>query len=344
MSLSWGLILCVSHKHNITLVSSQDKVYTFYTTLFNIGSLVWFSEDLSKIGNDRNNLLTIQSKNISRSFLEKLITMQDYFKNKLWVDIPENFIDNIMQQVSIKPMIHSQSLSVSKYTNQESTQLRPRLKRKRTDNETDRDFVPLREAVGAYSLSRGRAAPDKLLDLEYNNYVIGNYISKYESNMVEFKSFSETYLPNQGSREIIEKYVIGFLNSQQGGDIYFGIENNSRISGTLKSVNISQQIDRINQQIIDVLNNCRPYIDPKLYSVQFHNVYRETDSDKSKPVQDRWVVQIHVNPSNNSELYVTSHGQIFIRQLSSTIELSVDQIRELRQSRNINTLRGDSRR
>ncbi len=293
--------------------------------------------------------------------------MRDYFKNKLWADIPENFIDNILQQLSIKP-------TISEYIDQENTQLRPRLKRKRIDSEpdeslirtfdpsrersqshvkgmlrfasdsADRDKVPLKKTVGAYSPSRGRAAPDKLPDLDCNNYIIGNYISKYESNTIEFKSFSETYLPNQGSREIIEKYVIGFLNSQQGGDLYFGIENNSRISGTLKSVNISQQIDRINQQIIDVLNNCRPYIDPKLYSVQFHNVYHETDSDKSKPVQDRWIVQIHINPSNNSELYVTSHGQIFIRQLSSTIELSVDQIRELRQSRNINTSRGDSRR
>jgi hypothetical protein len=162
-------------------------------------------------------------------------------------------------------------------------------------------------------------------------FILGEECKLQESSSVEFKSFKNTILPTIDTCDIIEKYSIGFLNSQREGIILFGIEDNSIVSGTIKQLDKEpSQKDRIQRQIASVLNRCKPYIEPKLYSVEFYDVWNPQTQEYEK---DKWVVGIKIQSVNNNIIYSTTDNKVYIRELSRTIQLTNQQVNSLQYSR-----------
>lgn len=150
-----------------------------------------------------------------------------------------------------------------------------------------------------------------------NVFILGEKFNQTESLTTEFKSFATVQLPTSMGSDIMENYIIGFLNSGYGGTLYFGIEDNSVISGTIKST-VQNQTDLIQRNLSDRLRKCT-FIDPKLYKVEFYSVWNPKNQQMC---DDRFVVCIKVQAVNNGIIYYNSKNIVYIKELTTLRQLS----------------------
>jgi hypothetical protein len=154
-----------------------------------------------------------------------------------------------------------------------------------------------------------------------NVFILGEKFNQTESLTVEFKSFATVQLPTSMGSDIMENYIIGFLNSGYGGTLYFGIEDNCTISGTIKST-MQNQTDLIQRNLSDRLRKCT-FIDPKMYKIEFYSVWNPKNQQMC---DDRFIVCIKVHAVNNGIIYYNSKNVVYIKELTTLRELSTNEV------------------
>ena len=173
-------------------------------------------------------------------------------------------------------------------------------------------------------------AKQLVIDREF--FCIGSIYQKQESRIVEFKNFSNNQLPSEEMLKMVEKNVIGFLNSRKGGSLFFGINDHGEIVGTvLNFKNPREHADRLNTQLSNCLKNCNPAVDPFLYEVKCHKLFQRK-FEGYKECHDKWIIEIVVFPHNHHTLWETSGNYdgiktAYIRMEASTERMSAAMIR-----------------
>ena len=138
-------------------------------------------------------------------------------------------------------------------------------------------------------------------------YIFNQNVTMYESKQIEFKSFSNSFLPTDDSKRIIEKYTVAFMNSIKGGSLFIGIENDGQIVGTKLNFNSSrEQRDSISLTIDKIMKGCEPALDSGVnYDVFFHPLYK-TKFEGYKVMRDRWIIEVRIYSHTNPYVYQTS--------------------------------------
>ncbi len=149
------------------------------------------------------------------------------------------------------------------------------------------------------------------IDYGTKNYYLNEKVDIVEDMYNEFKlfkAFSLSYL-----EELIEKYACSFLNAK-GGTLYLGIDDDGYVSGV-----------RLNRRAIDdiciafdrKLKNFHPAVRADQYSIKLNHVF----DNRSNPLHSIYVVELHFDQGDPSELYFNDRKECFIRKLASSIQL-----------------------
>jgi hypothetical protein len=149
----------------------------------------------------------------------------------------------------------------------------------------------------------------------YDNrfFVLGEAVELMESRTVEFKSFTNDVLPNEHSTnnkfpfpKVVEQYTCGFLNSNVGGSLFFGINDNGIVCGTtIGELGERKQLDSIKLHITSIMRGMDPSVDGNLYECVAHSIY-ERMYDGYVKSNTKWVIELIIHPYNGDHLFVTS--------------------------------------
>jgi hypothetical protein len=127
----------------------------------------------------------------------------------------------------------------------------------------------------------------------------GKKISFEEDLTHEFKEVKGNN-PTKSIQNLVDEYVLAFLNSS-GGSIFWGICDN----GSVKSLQLdSSGKDQINKAINSKINTIEPSIDPTQINVTFHNV---------SSTENGYVLEVNVPKSNSLGLFFNSSGNTWVR-------------------------------
>mmetsp|Transcript_14188 Transcript_14188/g.19699 ORF Transcript_14188/g.19699 Transcript_14188/m.19699 type:complete len:466 (+) Transcript_14188:204-1601(+) len=152
--------------------------------------------------------------------------------------------------------------------------------------------------------------------------VQGEILSRDEDRRTEYKSLANSNAPERRIGITCNKYVCAFLNSK-GGEIFFGIEDDGKVSGILLN---KYQRDTARKDLDYYLNGFNPPVDPDRYSIAFLKVYQNFCGDDLMEMTDRYVVRVHVRgPSekeNSCTYYQDSKGAAWIRMDGSVTRMS----------------------
>jgi len=112
----------------------------------------------------------------------------------------------------------------------------------------------------------------------------------------------------------LEKQVVGFLNSREGGDIFIGVSDDGQVVGV-------DDIDSVQRKVIDrIRNNIVPPV------MGLYDVLTEI-------IDDRQVIRIIVLSGAEKPYYIRSKGMspdgVFIRVGSSTQPMTIDMIESI---------------
>jgi Tfp pilus assembly protein PilF len=157
-----------------------------------------------------------------------------------------------------------------------------------------------------------------LLMMQQISFFQGETFYQEEGDSIEFKEVNSKK-PTNTIVNHAEEYVIGFLNAQIDGDLYLGINDSGVIQGIKLNRNDRDEIDR---NIPNKLRSTDPPISPAHYQVIFHNVFKS----KQEPIEDLYVVQIHIIKIEEKHLYRTSGGSVYLKKGSSCMKLTSQEI------------------
>jgi tetratricopeptide (TPR) repeat protein len=151
------------------------------------------------------------------------------------------------------------------------------------------------------------------------NFVQGETFDREEGDSVEFKAITSNNPVNMIGKDA-QKYVVGFINAQIEGDLYFGIDNSGIIQGVTLNRNHRDEID---QNIPNTLKHTDPPIPFHYYKVSFHNIF----NSEGARIEDLYVVQIHVIKTEDKyPLYKTSGRIVYLKKGSTCMELKSEEI------------------
>ena len=151
------------------------------------------------------------------------------------------------------------------------------------------------------------------------NFVQGETFDREEGDSVEFKAITSNNPVNMIGKDA-QKYVVGFINAQIEGDLYFGIDNSGIIQGVTLNRNHRDEID---QNIPNTLKHTDPPIPFHYYEVSFHNIF----NSEGARIEDLYVVQIHVIKTEDKyPLYKTSGRIVYLKKGSTCMELKSEEI------------------
>lgn len=152
--------------------------------------------------------------------------------------------------------------------------------------------------------------------MTHNHFFIqGKIFNREESESVEFKSIENSSNPINQIKNDAEEYVVGFINAQTEGDLYFGIENKI---GTITGVKLNrEQRDQLSSIISQKLRQTVPSIPMEYYKLEIHNIYNE----KQELIEDLHVVHIHVIKTADEVLYTTSGGSVYRKKETTNFKL-----------------------
>ncbi|PVD31769.1 hypothetical protein C0Q70_07187 [Pomacea canaliculata] len=129
-----------------------------------------------------------------------------------------------------------------------------------------------------------------------------------ETRNIEFKA-AYTTLRERGNGlfDLVGKYVCGFLNSTEGGTLYFGVDDSGKVRGSLCS---RGEEDKVRQIIDQSIRTIEPSVFPTSYRVHFCPVMEETGylSDNLQ------VLEIEVYPTKSQGRLYDFKGHIYMRR------------------------------
>lgn len=132
--------------------------------------------------------------------------------------------------------------------------------------------------------------------------VFGEEIGR-ESRHVEFKQGAN----RQHLQDKVGKYVCGFLNSGEGGTLFFGVKDDGLVTGIECP---REKEDDFRLLIDDAMKRLRPPVFPDLYSVKFIPVMMEN----GQLSDSRQVLAIEVKPVQYLQQLYVYKGDAYIRR------------------------------
>jgi hypothetical protein len=153
--------------------------------------------------------------------------------------------------------------------------------------------------------------------------IIPDEIKEREENLCcEFKEIKGSK-PIDRIKDKIDEYIVSFLNSKEGGKIYWGIRNDRVIVG----INLTDRDrDELKKEIVGKFNNIKPPISSSLYNIKCHEVY--PDKINEQPIIDLFVVEVDVVCGDPEKLYFTGSKKAFMKTECGRNSLDGTQINE----------------
>ncbi|KAG9393626.1 ATPase, AAA-4 [Carpediemonas membranifera] len=145
-------------------------------------------------------------------------------------------------------------------------------------------------------------------------------ISFEEDRAHEFKAIQNAKAPRTAIAHYAHEYVNSFLNSTEGGAIFFGVEDD----GTIKGIPLNRhERDSIRLLIDSQVNRFSPQVDANLYETSFIPVIKED----AKPNEERYVVMIDVLPGT-APVYFTRLDRMnaYMRRDGGNIRMDRDTV------------------
>jgi hypothetical protein len=163
---------------------------------------------------------------------------------------------------------------------------------------------------------------------EKDNPLIVRYISHSvlkdeEYRFVEFKEIKGNN-PTDSILSLVDQYVVAYLNenSNHRGRIFWGITDEERKVVGVK-LNYKQR-DELRKRISEKLGQIQPSLPPSVYRINIEKVYdRELNE-----IADLCIVEISVEPYQNSYLYSTSKGEVYIKTDGGKKKLSALELQQ----------------
>ncbi|MES5869070.1 ATP-binding protein [Bacillus cereus group sp. RP32] len=136
-------------------------------------------------------------------------------------------------------------------------------------------------------------------------YIINNELNILEDDEYEFKEIRGGN-PKGSINSNVAEYATAFLNSQ-GGRIFYGITDDSKVKGFKAN---GQQIDEIQRVVYDSLRTIEPTLSADHYTLEFHQVY----DTNLEPTTDLYVLEVVVPPSRDKKaIYFNKGKELHIR-------------------------------
>lgn len=139
-----------------------------------------------------------------------------------------------------------------------------------------------------------------------NSYFMNQEVNIYEDHFNEFKQYCKKIDPN-----IITKYICAFLNVR-GGTLFLGINDQGLVKGIHM---VRKKRDEFILEIDQLLKKFTPPLLPDECFMTFCPVY--TDFKKRTIIQDKYVIEIHVQKSFYNELYFNNFGECWVKRGAS---------------------------
>ena len=122
----------------------------------------------------------------------------------------------------------------------------------------------------------------------------------YEFKVIEGKKLVRSI------EKAAEEYTVAFLN-RKGGRIFWGIRDGDRITIGI-TLNETQR-DEIRVSVSEKLGSIQPPVSVDHWQLEFHEVY----GLQGQTIEDLWVVELVVPPPQESHVFYTGNGQLFVR-------------------------------
>lgn len=149
-------------------------------------------------------------------------------------------------------------------------------------------------------------------------FVKGQTFDREEGDSVEFKDIT-SQRPVKTILNHAEEYVLGFLNAQIEGSLYFGIDDLGIIQGVTLNRN---DRDEIRREIPNKLRRTDPAIPYHYYTVSVYDVFNSQPELR----ENLCIVEIHVIKTEDKVLYRTSGDSVYLKKGSSCMKLTSEEI------------------
>jgi Schlafen, AlbA_2 len=146
------------------------------------------------------------------------------------------------------------------------------------------------------------------------------------AHKLEFIEKQETLSLSKEAREVLNQHISGFLNSGDGGSIFWGIDTNGRVVG-LRGLNTKMR-DGLGCKLHELLGSFHPSVSFNNAQAHFHVVHG-ADEDS-----DTYVVEIRIRMTTQndfqSRVFFTESGSAYVRNGRNTSQmLGIDIYRRL---------------
>ena len=168
--------------------------------------------------------------------------------------------------------------------------------------------------------------------------VYGQKVPFQKSKHITFKSFHTSVLPSKEFGKLAERYINGFVNADEVGQLFIGVEGDGEVSGTFFAKNPRKQMEEIRGMIDEICAKSYPPISPSNYIVQFHPIYKMHQGSMTE-MQDKFVLGISVKPDQQIHETSTIYAKppvAYIWKDGTVIRMSPSMISERWQQQRMN--------
>lgn len=141
-------------------------------------------------------------------------------------------------------------------------------------------------------------------ETKIGKFIIDRQVPIEETRHYEFKQITGNN-PIKTIENTVDDYAVAFLNSE-GGKIYWGINDERKTIGIKITYN---DRDSLRQVISQKLFNIKPEIDPTMFRIEFHSVYK----DNIEIIDDLFVVEVIVPRPRQKNVYYTGGNDCFVK-------------------------------
>lgn len=150
-------------------------------------------------------------------------------------------------------------------------------------------------------------------------FVLNRPVTFEETRSYEFKEVKGAHVIDS-IKSIADEYVVAFLNSGEGGSVYWGIRDSD---GVVVGVSLNRAgRDKLRAALSDKLTKIQPSVDPTAYRVNLHEVY----NDGGSAIPDLYVVEIAVPHVVSQDPYCTGKNEVFVKTDGGRKKLSVPEM------------------
>ena len=166
---------------------------------------------------------------------------------------------------------------------------------------------------------------DNLTQPTQIRFIQGQLVPFEETRLYEFKEIRGRN-PAGSITNTSDEYAVAFLNSE-GGRIFWGIRDSDRIIVGLTLD--ERQRDEIRRKVSEKLGSIEPPISVGDWHLEVHNVY----DLQGETIEDLWVIELVVPPSQEKDIFYTNSGKLFVKTLGGKQKLLGPQVTEFIRSR-----------